>query len=176
MQKLFRLFRYDWPLHFVLLLSNWLPDNVIFIRLRERLARPFFKKCGKRLGLGRNITFYNPSNIEIGNDVYIAYGCWLLGSGRIDIDNEVILSPYCVLSTGNHTRQHKSFRYGPPKIGSIKIGYGAWIGAQVVVMCNVAIGAGSVVAANTTVLQNVPPNVLYGPTKQAGIIRELGED
>ncbi len=72
---MWRLLRYDLPLHFVLRLTNWLPDNVMFIRLRGRLARPFFKSCGTRLGLGRNITFYNPSKIEIGEDVYIGYGC-----------------------------------------------------------------------------------------------------
>ena len=62
-----------------LLFTNWLPDNVIFINLRGRLARPFFKKCGKNLGIGRNVCFYNPSKMEIGTNVYIAYGCWFLG-------------------------------------------------------------------------------------------------
>jgi hypothetical protein len=51
--------------------TNWLPDNLIFLRLRGKLASPFFKSCGKRIGLGRNLTFYNPSIISIGNDDYI---------------------------------------------------------------------------------------------------------
>ena len=35
-------------------------------RCPGKMARPFFKKCGKNLGIGRNVTFYNPSKIEIG--------------------------------------------------------------------------------------------------------------
>jgi len=86
MNKLYRLLRYDIPMHFILLLTNWLPDNVIFIRLRGSLARPFFNHCGKRLGIGRNVVFYNPSNISIGNDVYIAYGNWFSSSFGVIID------------------------------------------------------------------------------------------
>ena len=59
MSKIRRLMLHDWPLHFVLLITNWLPDNVFIIRLRGRLARPFFKKCGKRLGIDQNVVFYN---------------------------------------------------------------------------------------------------------------------
>ncbi|MCO5259133.1 MAG: hypothetical protein M9916_03230 [Crocinitomicaceae bacterium] len=57
MTNLIRLLRYDWPLHFVLLLTNWLPDNVVFLRLRGYLAHFFFLSCGKNLRLGRNLTF-----------------------------------------------------------------------------------------------------------------------
>ena len=114
MSKIFRLFRYDWPLHFILLLTNWMPDNVFVIRLRGKLASPFFKKCGKKLGIGRGVTFYNPSQIEIGDWVYIAYGCWLQGSFGIKISDEVLFGPYVVVATSNHTRQEGSWRFGPP--------------------------------------------------------------
>lgn len=110
-----QLFRYDWPLHLVLFLTNWLPDNVIFLRLRGYLARPFFKECGGDLRLGRNVSFYNPSNIVFGSNIYIAYGCWFSAGDRIEVEDEVLFDPYVCVASSNHTRLGGSYRYGQPR-------------------------------------------------------------
>lgn len=159
---MWRLLRYDLPLHFVLRLTNWLPDNVRFIRLRGRLARPFFKSCGRRLGLGRNITFYNPSQIEIGDDVYIAYGCWFNGSGGISIKDEVLFGPYAVIVTSNHTLLNESYRFGEPIKAPILIGKGAWIAAHVTILAGTEIGKGALVAANSVVSKVVNDLTIMG--------------
>ncbi len=161
MNKYLRLFRYDWPMHFVLLITNWLPDNVFFVRLRGGMARPFFKKCGPKLGLGRNIVFYNPSQIEIGRDVYIAYGCWFSASNGVKIEDEVIFGPHNVVATSNHTRLKGSFRWGKPKGGTVTFEKGCWVGGNCAVLAGSTVGHGSVVAANTTVSGNVPANVVF---------------
>lgn len=161
MNKIFRLLRYDWPLHFVLLITNWLPDNVFFIRLRGRLAAPFFKNCGNNFGIGRNVVFYDPSKIEIGTNVYIAYGCWLSAGLGITIDDEVLLGPYNVISTSNYTRKNGSFRFGTSSGGKVTIGRGTWIGAHCSILANVQIGNGSLIAANTVVLKNIPGDVVF---------------
>ena len=149
MTNLYRLIRYDWPMHLVYLLTNWLPDNVVFIRLRGGMARPFFKKCGKRLGIGRNVCFYNPSSIEIGDDVYVAYGCWI--SGPLTIEDQVLLGPYCVVAPGNHTISNGSFRFANNTDGRITLKFGSWMAAQsLVVGDNSVLGSGSVLAANST--------------------------
>src|SRR5690606_30851225 len=94
--------RYILPLWFVLLITNWLPDNRVTIRLRGWLASPFFKKCGKRLELGRDLTILNSFNIEVGDDVYFAKGGWINGMGGLSVENEVVLAPYVVISTMQH--------------------------------------------------------------------------
>lgn len=75
--------RYDWPLHFVLWVTNWLPDNVIFLHFRGWLARPFLGRCGKGLRLARNIAIHNPRNVRLGQHVFFAYGCLLLATDII---------------------------------------------------------------------------------------------
>ena len=161
MKKLFRLFRYDWPMHFILLFTNWLPDNVFFIRLRGTLISPFFKKCGKKLGVGRNVTFYDPSNIEIGDWVYIAYGCWFSPGFGITIEDEVLFGPNNIIATGNHTRLNYSFRFGQSSGGKIFFGKGCWIGANCSILAGSIIGKGSVVAANTVTNGIVPDNCVF---------------
>jgi acetyltransferase-like isoleucine patch superfamily enzyme len=161
MNKFVRLFRYDWPMHFVLLITNWLPDNVVFVRLRGAMARPFFRKCGPKLGLGRNLVFYNPSQIEIGHHVYIAYGCWFNSTHGVSIEDEVIFGPQNIIATSNHTRLNGSFRFGECTGDRITFKKGSWLGANCTVLAGSTIGAGSVVAANTVVNGEVPDHVVF---------------
>ncbi|MFA0964675.1 hypothetical protein AB9P05_22905 [Roseivirga sp. BDSF3-8] len=162
MSNLKKLLRYDWPLHFVLLFTNWLPDNIQILRLRGYLASPFFRKCGKNLRLGRNITFYNPSRISIGNDVYIALGNWFMAAEAIDIDDQVIIGPYNVFVTGDHTLQDGSFRYGAHVVAPIKIGRGSWVASSCTITKGSTIGSGSVVGANSMVNKDIPSDTMAG--------------
>lgn len=173
MNKYFRLFRYDLPLSVVFLVCSILPDNVIFLRLRGWMASHFLGSCGRDFRCGRHVVLYNPANIHIGSNVYLAYGCWINGGDTITIGDEVLLGPYCVLAPSNHTRLNRSFRYGPPHSGPISIGRGSWLGAQVVVLRQVTIGSGTVVAANTTVHSDVPDNVVFGSPHSATVLKSL---
>src|SRR5690606_3986099 len=154
--------RYVIPLWFVLLITNWFPDNRLTIRLRGRLARPFFKRCGKRLELGRDLTLLNSYNIDIGDDVYIAKGGWLNGMGGLTIEDEVVLAAYVVISTMQHVFKNNSVRFGGSIPGRIVIGRGTWLAAHVAVKCGVNIGSGSIIGANAFVVKDTESNAIYG--------------
>jgi acetyltransferase-like isoleucine patch superfamily enzyme len=160
MKKFYRILRYDLPLHLVLLITNWLPDNVVFIRLRGFLASPFFKSCGRKLGIGRNVTFYDCSKIELGNNVYIAYGCWFSAGFGIEIHDEVMFGPYNVIASSNHVKENNSYRFAKAKGSKIVIQKGVWIGSHCTITQGAKIGFGSVVAANTVALGQIPENTL----------------
>jgi acetyltransferase-like isoleucine patch superfamily enzyme len=162
MRGLTRLIRHDWPLHFVLLLTNWLPDNVVFLRLRGALARPFLGHCGPNLRLGRNVTFYNPSQIDLGKDIYIAYGCWFMAGEKISVGDEVLFGPYCVVASSNHSRKGWSFRYGPAIKKPIEIAGGSWLAAHVTVTAGASIGKGCLIAANSVVTGKIDEYQLAG--------------
>jgi len=175
MKGLLRCLRYDWPLHFVLLLTNWLPDNVLFLRIRGALARPFFASCGPNLRLGRNITFYNPASIFLGKSIYIAFGCWFMAGDKIFVGDETIFGPYCAITSSNHTRLHGSFRFGPPTQLPITIGRGVWVASHVVLAAGPSIGDGSLIAAGAVVNCDVPCSVLSGGLP-AKTIKQLADD
>ena len=160
MKKALRLLRHDWPMHFVLLLTNWLPDNTPFLRLRGLLASPFLGSCGANLRLGRNITLYNPSRIHFGRDVYVAFGSWLMAAGDITVEDQVLVGPYCVLVSSSHSRANSSFRFGPPEPAPIRVGRGAWLGAHVVVTGGSTVGAGTVVGAGAVVTKDLASDVV----------------
>jgi acetyltransferase-like isoleucine patch superfamily enzyme len=160
MSKTIRLMLHDLPLHFVLLLTNWLPDNTVFLRLRGALAAPWFGECGRNLRLGRNLTFYNPSRMHFGSDIYVAQGCWFMAAADIIIGSEVLFGPYCVVVTANHTRRNRSFRFGSPAAAPVHVASGTWLGGHVTVTAGSSIGAGTVVAANSVVVGEIPDDVL----------------
>jgi len=161
MNRWVRIFRYQIPLHLVVLFTNWLPDNVIFLKLRGLLASPFFKKCGKNLMLGRNITLNDSQHIEIGNNVYIAYGCWFSVSDGLVIEDEVMIGPYCIFATSNHSRLNNSFRYGSSMGKKIILSKGSWLGAHTCVLSGSTIGEGSAIASNSTIISDCQSHSLY---------------
>lgn len=177
MRKIRRLLRYDLPLHFVLFLTNWLPDNTPFLRFRGSLASFFLGECGQGLELGRNITFYNPSKISIGNNVYIAFGCWFMAGESITIGDEVIFGPYCVVVSSNHKRHKGSFRFGGTSYQPIHIQSGCWISSHSVITAGTSIGKGSLVAAGAIVRGIIPSDVLAGgiPAKVTKEIKDNNE-
>lgn len=160
MNRLLHLIRYDWALHAVLLLTNGLPDNVIFLRLRGGLARWFFGQCGRDLRLGRNLSFYNPSQINLGSRVHIAYGTCFIADAPIQVGDEVSFGPYCVVVSSNHVRRDGSFRDAEPARAPISIGRGAWLGAHVTITAGSTIGSGTAIGANAVVTGALPDNVL----------------
>jgi len=168
----YRLLRYDLPVHFLLLFTNWLPDIVKVLRFRGWLVSPFLGSCGKGLKLGRNITLYNPQNIHFGNDVYIAYGCWFTASEQILICDEVLIGPYCVFASSNHTRLDGSYRHGERQRGKIEIGRGSWIGSHSCILQDTTVGTGSLVAANSVVNKALPNDVISGGTP-AKVLKEI---
>jgi acetyltransferase-like isoleucine patch superfamily enzyme len=162
MKRKLLILRYDWPLHLILLLTNWMPDNVIFLRIRGLLTRPFFGRCGSNLRLGRNLTFYNPSKIEIGNNVYIAEGNWFSAGERIQIGNEVMFGPKSVITSSSHTLLNGSYRYAPPKKRPIVIKNGSWIAAHCTITAGTLIQESVLVSANSVTRGEIPSNVVYG--------------
>ncbi len=168
-----RYLRYDWPLHAVMLLSAWLPDNVVFLRLRGFLARPFFGNCGPNLLLGRGVYFYQPSRIHLGKNVYLAYGSVLIANSEIILEDEVMIAPYAVLSSGDHLRKRGSFRQGPVYAEPIRIGWGTWVGTHSSVLNGAVIEAGCIVAANACVTRGIIPRDSLAAGVPAKVIKKL---
>lgn len=175
MNKAYRLLRFDWPLHFILLLTNWLPDNVIFFRLRGALARHFLGSCGSNLRLGRNVTLSNPSKIHLGSHIYIAYGCWFSSGDEIIVGDEALFGPYCVIVSAEHVRQQNSFRFGEPLNAKIVIGKGTLCASRVTVTAGTVIGDGTLIGSGAVVTTNIPPNVMAAGVP-ARVLKVLSEE
>lgn len=176
MNKFQRLIRYDWPLHFILLFTNWWPDNVALMKLRGRLISPFFKSCGKNLTIARNVVFYNSSKISIGSNVYIAHFNWFSAGAPITIGDNVLFGPSCTLASGKHVFYNHNFSEKSTIEGcEIIIENGCWIAANTNIGGGTHIGAGSLLASGCST-NGVYPKFSLLATKVASVKKLLYEE
>lgn len=154
--------RWALPLRAVQLATSWFPDNSVALRVRGALARPFIANCGRGFQLGRDVTLLNTYALGIGDDVYIAKGAWLNAMGGLQLDDQVVVAPYVVISTLQHVFKDGSVRFGGSIARSVKIGKGTWLAAHSSVKCGVSVGDGVLVAANSCVVNDVEPRMVVG--------------
>ncbi len=152
----------DFIFRFVMLLTRILPEITPTLRLRGYLSSRCFKSCGKNLQITKDVRLYNCSNISFGNDVFLSAGTWIMASCNVTIEDEVMLGPYSIVITGDHTKIGNSFRFGEAVRGPIKLRKGCWIASHAVVTRGVTVGQGSLLAACSVANKDIPDNSLYG--------------
>jgi acetyltransferase-like isoleucine patch superfamily enzyme len=140
---------------------NYFPDNVVFLRLRGFFASFFVKKCGNNFRIGRDVTLYNSSMIEIGNDVYIAKGNWFSAGSKIIIEDSVMFGPYNVIASANHSLKNNSYRYGETIQRPIVVGKGSWITSHCTITAGTTIGMSCLIEPNSRVRGSIPNHSRY---------------
>lgn len=143
-------------------LTGWVPDFQFVMRLRGWLVRPCFRRCGRNFQLGSGVMIVYTTHVTIGDDVYLAYGSWIQGYGGVTLEDQVMLGPYTILASNNHTRQDRSYRFGAPACAPVVLRRGAWTGAHVVVTAGVTVGIGAACAAGAVVTRDVPDDAIVG--------------
>ncbi len=139
-----------------------LPDFKLVMRLRGLLVKPCFRHCGYNFQIASTAMIVYTSRLSIGDNVYIAYGSWIQGAGGVTLESEVMLAPYSVLASRNHTKKNGSYRFGDGTSGRIHVERGAWIGAHAVITAGVRVGSGALCATGAVVTKDVPPNSIVG--------------
>lgn len=152
--------RYALPIWLSLLLCSWLPDLSFTIRIRGFLVSIFLPGRPKRLTIGRDVTILSAARFYVGDDVYVAKGCWINAIGTITIENEVVLAPYVVISSSNHGFRDGSVKRGGAHPAPVRVCYGSWLAAHSVITAGVTIGRGNLVAANSVVTKSTDDNVV----------------
>lgn len=142
-------------------LLNVLPGFGTALSWRGWLARMALHRCGRNLKISSNVNIYNPQNMTVGDSVYIGYCCYF-GGGEIVLEDEVIIGPFVTVIAGNHSMRDGSYRFGPYKFGRIHVGRGTWLCANTVIVSDVTIGKGCLVAAGSVVTKDVPDYSVVG--------------
>jgi len=150
------------------MLDRWLVKGLLLSqrawrRLRTRVLKPTFKRCGKNVSFDPG-DVYSYQNIEIGDDVFIGPGANLqAGASGIVIGNKVMLGPNVSIMGGDHNfSEIGQFMFDvkvkrPADDQTVVVEDDVWIGAGAIILKGVCLGRGCVVAAGSVVTKSIPP-------------------
>lgn len=138
--------------------------------------RYFFYRYIYQITIGKKAVIYkgteirNPVCLKIGKGSVIGDNAILDARANLEIGNNVVLASNVSIWTLQHDYRDPEFRCTPEHYGPVKIEDRAWIGPNSIILHNVTIGEGAVVAAGAVVTKDVAPYTLVGgvPAKVIG--------
>lgn len=136
-------------------------------RLRHWYYRRIMKySIGRDSSLHMGL-FVTGQNIKIGDNVVINRRVYLDGRIGVRIGNNVSISPEVYILSMEHDPNDPKFS---TRGGVVSIGDHVWLGARAMILPNVHIGEGAVVAAGAVVTKDVLPyQIVAGvPARQIG--------
>lgn len=113
--------------------------------------------------------------MEIGESTALNSGIMVNADvgGKIRIGKYVLIGPNVVFRASNHIFENKNMpiRKQGHNSGYILIGDDVWVGENAVILPNVKVGTGAVIAAGSVVTKNITPFTIAGgvPAKQIGV-------
>lgn len=129
-----------------------------FLSIKEKVT---FEK-GDYIGVRKN------ARVEIGKNCYFNRNLTLVSHNEIIIKDGVTVGPNCCIYDHDHDIHSGGSFISKP----IYIEENVWIGANVVILKGVRIGANSVVAAGSVVTKDIPNDTLY-IQKRASVFKPL---
>ncbi len=117
----------------------------------------FYESAGIKIGRGSNLhmwtRFYEPKNIEIGEDSLIGDNCFLDGRDKLKIGNHVDIASQVLIYNEQHDVHSDDFEgvHSPVTIGDY-----VFIGPRAIILPGVEIAKGAIIAAGAVVTKDVP--------------------
>lgn len=153
-------------LDFKLMVLRWIGHIPIHFK-RKFFYRIFGIKIGKGSVIHMWANFFQPKNIEIGEDTIIGDHAFLDGRAKLTIGNHVDIASSVMIYNSEHDLEKEDFS---AREEAVEIGDYVFIGPRAIILPGVRVGKGAVVAAGAVVTDDVPEFTIVGgvPAKAIG--------
>ncbi|MBN2689750.1 MAG: acyltransferase [Gammaproteobacteria bacterium] len=142
-----------------------------YIPFKRMIAAKLFKKCGNNFICDVNVSFNFGHRIAVGDNVFFNRNVYIDSKGGLEVGDSVGITEDVMIFTHSHSEaQHTERSYAPVVIKDF-----AKIYSRSIILPGVTIGEQALVAANSVVTKDVPPNTLVAGSP-ARIIRERKND
>jgi len=145
-------------LDFNLMLLRW-----VGLIPSHSLRKFFYSLAGMKIGKGSVIhmwaTFFQPGNIEIGQDTVIGNHCFLDGRAKLKIGSHTDIASEVLIYNSQHDVDDEAFRAIEKPV---EIGDYVFIGPRAIILPGIKIGKGAVIAAGAVVSKDVNPGQIVG--------------
>ena len=140
----------------------------ILIRWRDSLLRSYYThrvarrviRHGANLRCSGKCT--STGHVTLGDNVNFN-GMHILGAGTVTIGDNFHSGTECMMITQNHNYEGEAIPYDNTYVKkTITIGDNVWLGNRVLIVGDVTIGEGAIVAAGAVVCKDVPPCAIVG--------------
>jgi maltose O-acetyltransferase len=112
------------------------------------------------------------ATLDIGDGVFINYGCSIGATKLVRIGSRCTIGTHVIVIDNDFHRVEPERRDERPLSQPIILEENVWLGARVVVLRGVTIGAHSVIGAGSVVARNIPPRVVAAGVP-AKVVRSL---
>jgi len=154
-------------LEFEVMILHLIGDNIPSHHFR----RFFYRLAGMKIGRGSTLhmgaRFYNPSNIEIGEDSIIGEGTVLDGRDKLIIGDHVDIASEVMIYNSQHDVRDPNFR---AICAPVIIEDYVFVGPRAIILPCVKVKKGAVIGAGAVVTNDVEEYIVVGgvPAKKIG--------
>lgn len=128
--------------------------------MRSQILQELLAKVGEKVEIQPPFRCDYGSNIYIGNNLYMNYGCVVLDCNIVEIGDNVKCAPYVQIYTAYHPTDPQIRLSGKELAAPIKIGNNVWIGGGAIICPGVSIGDNTTIGAGSVVVKDIPANVI----------------
>ena len=126
--------------------------------LKKGLLKLFGGEIGNSVTIKPSVKIKYPWFLKIGSNVWIGEGVWIDNLSTVEIGDNVCISQGAYLLTGNHVYKKSTFDL---IVKSIVLEEGVWVGARAILCPGVRLKSHSVIAAGSVVDKDTEPYTIY---------------
>ncbi|MDR9765630.1 DapH/DapD/GlmU-related protein [Shewanella baltica] len=158
---------------FIIFFNGYLKKNKFISDCRVEYLKTRCNHIGTGVTILNDVSFSGYSNIELGDNVYVGKGTFILAeNSKVTIGNNVLIAPGVKINSRNHIYSNPLVLINQQgHLGKdIIIEDDVWIASNAIILAGVKVGKGAVVAAGAVVTNNIKPYTIVGgiPAKYIG--------